>query len=89
MKVEQDIKFNTEFEQIQTLMGHFGNSSLAERTTILEDLEFLLHQYDNARDFVNVGGLDKIILKVMETEQDEQIRAVAFKLLRYANFSYT
>ncbi len=63
-------KFNTEFEQVKVLVDFFSNaSSHKARSDILEDLEYLLHQYDNARDFVNVGGLEATVLNVLEDDE--------------------
>jgi len=42
-------------------MALYSNASSEEKLDILEDLEYFLHQYDNARDFVTVGGLEAIV----------------------------
>lgn len=52
---KEKIKFNSEFENVQVLASNFGNSSVKGKVVILEDLEYYLHQYDNARDFVTIG----------------------------------
>ncbi len=74
---EQKMKLNTEFEMISVLVEHYGNSSTEDRAVILEDLEYLLHQYDNADDFAAYGGLDKIVRPAMEEAGDGAIREKA------------
>ena len=58
---EQKIRMNTEFEAVEYLMLNYANSTLEGKLAILDDLEYYLHQYDNARDFVAIGGLDLVI----------------------------
>ncbi len=75
----KDVKFNTEFEAVQTLTELYANASSADRVDILDDLEFYLHQYDNARDFVTVGGMESIVrpAMVMEAKDEGMTEAVA------------
>lgn len=46
-------------------MASYVNASLEEKLTILDDLEYYLHQYDNARDFVTAGGLESIVANAL------------------------
>ena len=68
---ERQIAFNTEFEKVQVLLSQYANASREARLAILEDLEFYLHQYDNARDFVAVGGLEAVARPAMESQEEE------------------
>lgn len=63
------LKMNTEFEQVDSLVQTYGNSSAEEQLVILDDLEYLLHQYDNARDFVHIGGMDKIVKPALASSE--------------------
>ena len=68
---DRQIAFNTEFEKVQVLLSQYANASREARLAILEDLEFYLHQYDNARDFVAVGGLEAVARPAMESQEEE------------------
>ena len=58
---ENNIKPNSDFAAIEHLAANFANSTSREdQLTILEDLEYYLHQFDNARDFVTIGGLEAV-----------------------------
>lgn len=65
LKEMQDIlaklNMNKDVENIKTLMANFDNSSQDAKLAILEDLDFYMHQIDNARDFVTLNGLTQII----------------------------
>ena len=61
------MKFNKDIENIKSLMALYDNSTVEDKLNILEDLDFLLHQIDNARDFVSLGGLNKVILPALES----------------------
>jgi nucleotide exchange factor SIL1 len=78
---ENKMKLNTEFEQISVLVEHFGNSSTAQRVLILEDLEYYLHQSDNADDFAAFGGLESVVRPALEAVDETEIRARAAILL--------
>ena len=90
LKERKDIldkmKFNKDIEIIKSLMAIYDNSTIEEKLNILEDLDFLLHQIDNARDFVSLGGLNKIILPALESlEIAEEIVAKAAILVGSAS----
>jgi len=54
-------------------MNSYSNATLADKLTILDDLEFLLHQYDNARDFVAVGGLEAIVANALNESNEGKL----------------
>lgn len=51
-----------------------------EVLTILEDLEYLVHQYDNANEFISLNGLKNIVYKNLNSTNDE-IKRESLKLL--------
>lgn len=67
-------RFNTEFEKVEVLVQHYANSSRENKMAILDDLEFFLHQYDNARDFMTIGGLETIVRTAL-ADRDPEMRA--------------
>ena len=80
------MKFNKDIENIKSLMAVYDNSTIEGKINVLEDLDFLLHQIDNARDFVSLGGLNKIILPALESlEISEEIVAKAAILVGSAS----
>ena len=90
LKERKDIldkmKFNKDIENIKSLMAVYDNSTIEGKINVLEDLDFLLHQIDNARDFVSLGGLNKIILPALESlEISEEIVAKAAILVGSAS----
>lgn len=53
---------NRDVDHIQILMANYRNASqLSIKVAILEDLDYYMHQVDNARDFVTLGGLTQIV----------------------------
>ena len=63
-------------------MANYDNSSLEVQLTILEDLEYYMHQIDNARDFVSLNGLTKIILPALQSlDKSEELVAKSAILL--------
>lgn len=67
---EQKMKLNAEFENVETLVKYYGNSTDEERVLILEDLDYYLHQIDNARDFVALGGMNLIIKEALNSHSE-------------------
>ena len=55
------MEFNRDVEQIKYLIAHYENSTLENKKIILEELDYYLHQFDNANDFIFLGGLEKIV----------------------------
>lgn len=69
-KVQEKLNMNKDIEQIKTLVAHFSNSSTTEqKVDILEHLDDYLHQIDNARDFVTIGGLSKVVIPALNSKQ--------------------
>lgn len=59
---EMNIKIETDGEILTRVISQYRTSdSDIERATLLEDLEYLVHQFDNAISFVDLGGLEKIV----------------------------
>ena len=74
---EQKMKLNTEFEQITVLVENFANATTGAKINIMEDLEYYLHQFDNADDFAAFGGLERVLRPAVETSGDADVRAKA------------
>lgn len=54
-----NIKLSTDSENVQTLLNRYKKASkIDEKITILNDLEFILHQYDVSADFIKMNGLE-------------------------------
>ena len=43
-------------------ISYFGNSTLEDQKIILEELDYYLHQIDNANDFVFLDGFNKVVI---------------------------
>lgn len=57
LTVKTDLELLNELVlKIKTLLTNNGHEE-KEVVTILKDLEYLVHQIDNAREFVRLGGL--------------------------------
>lgn len=57
LTVKTDLELLNELVmKIKTLLTNNGHEE-KEIVTILKDLEYLVHQIDNAREFVRLGGL--------------------------------
>ena len=74
---EQKMKLNTEFEQITVLVENFANATTDVKINIMEDLEYYLHQFDNAEDFAAFGGLERVLRPALEATADAEVRAKA------------
>ncbi|XP_050734277.1 nucleotide exchange factor SIL1-like isoform X2 [Eriocheir sinensis] len=58
-----NIKIETDVEILTKLMNRYENAKTdKDRASLLEDLEYLVHQFDNAITFVDMGGLQQIVL---------------------------
>lgn len=63
-----NIKVETDVEILTNLMNRYKNAELdEERASLLEDMEYLVHQFDNAITFVDMGGLQEIVLPGMNS----------------------
>ena len=56
------MEFNRDVEQIKYLIAHYENSTLENKKIILEELDYYLHQFDNANDFIFLKGFEKIVI---------------------------
>ena len=71
-----DVQMNmkTDLELLTKLINEFKESiDDVDKVTILEDLEYYVHQYDNALLFVDMGGLKDIIIPSLNSS-NPQIR---------------
>ena len=87
--LEMNIK--TETEIIKDLVAGYpllNDDSL--KIASLGDLEFYVHQYDNALDFVKMGGFKNIILPALNSTNSELRSAATFLLgnLLYLNYHF-
>ena len=57
-----NLEVETDIEIVSKLVKEFQEATENDKTTILDDLEYYVHQYDNALLFVDLGGLQKIII---------------------------
>ncbi|XP_004529175.1 nucleotide exchange factor SIL1 isoform X1 [Ceratitis capitata] len=87
-------KFQTDAELITGLIDEYKNLSREERDhslslqekikvqlRILEDLDYLVHQIDNALWFIDMGGLEQIILPLVVNETNINLRVKAVRVL--------
>uniref|UniRef100_A0A4D5RA15 Nucleotide exchange factor SIL1 n=1 Tax=Scolopendra viridis TaxID=118503 RepID=A0A4D5RA15_SCOVI len=79
----QDLKidFKTEYEIQSDLIHKLRQSNITDNDKIelYTDLEYIVHKYDNARDFVKIGGLQLVIPSLNSSNDD--VRAMAAFLL--------
>lgn len=68
---ELNLTMETDFEIISRLMEQYSKAATDDdRITILEDLEYLVHQLDNAVNFVDMGGLKQIVVTAINSTSD-------------------
>ncbi|XP_046450104.1 nucleotide exchange factor SIL1-like [Daphnia pulex] len=78
-QVEQSIK--TEYEIVKELVAKYKSlEDDSERQYILNDLEFYVHQYDNAQDFVKMGGFKDVVLPALNSTSKDLRSSAAFLL---------
>lgn len=59
---ELDLNMETDMDTLGRLIKQYREAdSDSSRITILEDLEYLVHQFDNAITFIDLGGLEVIV----------------------------
>ena len=69
----EKMKDNKDIENIKHLMLNYHNATLESKLVILEDLDYYMHQIDNARDFVSIGGLIKVVRPALKSlEHDSE-----------------
>ena len=63
----EKMKDNKDIENIKHLMLNYHNATSESKLVILEDLDYYMHQIDNARDFVSIGGLIKVVMPALKS----------------------
>ncbi|XP_009067645.1 PREDICTED: nucleotide exchange factor SIL1-like, partial [Acanthisitta chloris] len=65
-----NMKVETDYEIMVKLISKFNSSAstLDEKVAALYDLEYYVHQVDNAKDFLSMGGLQLVIDGLNSTE---------------------
>ncbi|XP_062485259.1 nucleotide exchange factor SIL1 isoform X3 [Pezoporus occidentalis] len=65
-----NMKMETDYEIMVKLISKFNSSAstLDEKVAALYDLEYYVHQVDNAKDFLSMGGLQLVIHGLNSTE---------------------
>ncbi|XP_030314853.1 nucleotide exchange factor SIL1 [Calypte anna] len=65
-----NVKLETDYEIMVKLISKFNSSAstLDEKVAALYDLEYYVHQVDNAKDFLSMGGLQLVIHGLNSTE---------------------
>ncbi|XP_075571455.1 nucleotide exchange factor SIL1 isoform X1 [Pelecanus crispus] len=65
-----NVKMETDYEIMVKLISKFNSSAstLDEKVAALYDLEYYVHQVDNAKDFLSIGGLQLVIDGLNSTE---------------------
>ncbi|XP_069698478.1 nucleotide exchange factor SIL1 [Periplaneta americana] len=76
-----DLDVKTDLELMDELLHRFKSATdEQEILNILTDLEYLVHQFDNAREFARIGGLTDVVLPSLNATS-AAIRAEAIRLL--------
>lgn len=80
--------FRTDGELIVQLIDQYRNfsktpleSELRSKLDSLENLEYLLHQIDNALMFIDNGGLDDVLLPIVVNDTNTALRISAMRVL--------
>ncbi|KAJ9578268.1 hypothetical protein L9F63_005489, partial [Diploptera punctata] len=85
---ELELNIQTDLELMNELLAKFKSGDDEEKLNSLTDLEYLVHQFDNAREFIRAGGLVDIVLPSLNSSSS-LIRAEAITLLGSASQSNT
>ncbi|KAK3723844.1 hypothetical protein QZH41_019531 [Actinostola sp. cb2023] len=72
-------KYDIEFIQEYVTVLNRSSSSLHEKEHALNELEYYLHQTDNAVDFNTIGGLE-IIIKLLNSTEERLVIKAAYVL---------
>lgn len=73
-----NLKVQTDQEILIDLLDKLKqNANDEDRKTILTDLEFYLHQYDNARFFSDMNGLDVLLQLLNSSQSTRQLTSLA------------
>ncbi|KAG4069773.1 hypothetical protein HA402_003214 [Bradysia odoriphaga] len=82
---EMNMKIKSDFQLMSDLLVKYQSIEdkldLNEYRALFEDLEYLLHQIDNANDFVTAGGLESVILPNLGNQTIPELRIHSVKLL--------
>ena len=74
-----NFEIHTETEILADLLKKYNDLQSEEKIHVLNDIEYLVHQYDVARDFIKLGGLEMILPDLNST--NDQLKAqIAFTL---------
>ncbi|XP_016952862.1 nucleotide exchange factor Sil1 [Drosophila biarmipes] len=80
--------FRTDGELIVQLIDQYRNfsktpleSEMRSKLECLENLEYLLHQIDNALMFIDNGGLDDVLLPIVVNDTNTSLRVSAMRVL--------
>lgn len=65
-----DMLVETDIQVMRRLLDQFNNtnSTTEERVAALLDLEYLVHQVDNAQNLVSMGGMSLVIRSLNSTD---------------------
>ena len=78
-EIQQTIK--TESEIVKDLVTSFTTTKkTSDIVKLLEDLEYYAHKFDNALDFINMGGFKNIVVSALNSTEGD-IRCAAALLL--------
>lgn len=78
---ELNIGVKTDYEIMKELFDKFGAAGTdEERAAVLEDFEYYLHQYDNAVDFVSMGGLKSIVVPSLNSTSVDVRKMACFMI---------
>jgi len=76
-----EMKISEDYITMKELVARFEQEETEEvKVTCLEELEYHVHQYDNALDFVHLGGLVSTILPGLNSSSPVLRKAAAFLL---------
>lgn len=73
------LQSKSESEILKGLLKHYQNATAAGKEPLLRDIEFLVHQYDTAVDFIRMDGLVAIAPDLNSTSETVR-ELVAFTL---------
>lgn len=75
-------KLITEYEELMTdITSEQLTKKQSEVERILEDLEYLVHQVDNALEFLDQGGLEKVVLPNLNRTNNSVLKMKSLNLL--------
>ena len=75
------LKVTKDIEEIKYLMANFHNASEPNKLVILQDLDYYMHQIDNAKDFVSLKGFERIVIPTLREPNANNLSSVATMLI--------